>query len=261
VFRKAHVAAAVVVLTLLMPRQGTAQDPGETFPLDARIAMHAVQGLVELHVDAILRGLHALASNADVQSGEWSRLQAPLTWWGRTLPDAAAVFFAHPDGSYYTVAQGETGENLKSRPYFPVLMEGGDVQGSLVVSKSTGVKAAIIAAPIRREGAIVGALGVSVSVDRLSKLIADRLRLPSNVVFYALAGDGTIALHNDPSMIFAKAPELGDAALKAEVERMLGGDRGVSRYTFRGMHRIAVFEKSPSTGWVFAVAETRSTDR
>jgi len=261
VFRKAHVAAAVVALTLLLPRQGTAQDPGETFPLDARIALHAVQGLVELHFDSVLRGLRTLASNADVQSGEWSRLQEPLTWWGRTLPDAAAVFFAHPDGSYYTVAQGETGENLKSRSYFPVLMEGGDVQGSLVVSRSTGVKAAVIAAPIRREGAIVGAVGVSVSVEKLSKLIADRLRLPSNVVFYALAEDGTIAIHNDPSMIFAKALELGDEALHADIKRMLAEDHGVSRYTYRGMHKIAVFEKSASTGWVFAVAETRSTDR
>jgi len=256
-FKRMFVAMSAFTLVALCSTSLSAQHakPEESFNLQASVVVNAFQSVTEQHLESILNGLKILASTDDVGSAEWPRIQSPLTQFSQLVPSAAVVFFARPDGSYFTVDQGLTAENLKSRDYFPILMAGHDVGGRLVVSKSTGKKSIVIATPSRRNGQVVGALGVSVSVEKLSALINEHLKLPDDVVFYVLDGEGKTALHRDSALLFEFPSDMGSPTLAGAVQKMLAEPSGVVRYTFRGQDKVAVFSKSAATGWVFVLGK------
>ncbi len=241
------VIAFLVFLTPAAHAQETA------FSLDARVALRAIESLSVTRLDGTLAALKALAATRDAQSGNWNSIRPPLSRFSQSGEANAAVWFARPDGSYFTVQDGLTKLNIKDRDYFPALMAGRDVAGSLVTSKSTGKKSVIVATPVMRNGKIVGALGVSLSVEVLAAWIDEKLDLPRDVVFYALDAHGQTALHRDQALMFAYPSELGDASLKAAVHTMLTEPSGVVHYTFQGSPRTVVFRRSIATGWVFAL--------
>lgn len=233
-----------------------AEGAAGAFTLDARVALNAYQGMVEEHLAGALNGLKALAVTDDVKSAEWDRMKGPLAQLSGDLPAGSVTWFAKPDGSYHTVALGFTDKNLKDRDYFPVLMAGKDVNDALVLGKTTGIFNAIVATPVMKDGQIVGALGVSVPLEKLAKLVDDTLGLPKDVVFYAISDKGQTALHRDTSHLLEFPSDLGEPALKALVDKMLAQPEGVEEYDFKGAHKTAIFKKSKVTGWVFVLGIT-----
>ena len=137
-------------------------------------------------------------------------------------------------------------------------MQGRDVNGVLVVSRSTGIRSVVVATPIVKDGQVTGVLGASVSATKLAKLVNDEINPPDDVVFYALDTHGKTALHKDTSLIFQFPSDIGDASLKSAVQKMLSEPEGTVRYTFRGADRAVVFKTSNITGWVFALGITHA---
>jgi hypothetical protein len=243
-------------LLLLSPSRSFAGSADGAFKLDARIGLNAFQGVVEDHLAGALNGLKALAATQDVKSGDWERVKGPLGQLSGDLPSDAAMWFARPDGSYFTVAAGTIGETLKDRDYFPALMAGKDVNGSLVISKSTGERSVIVATPVVKDGQVIGALGATISVEKLAKLVNDTLRFPKDVIFYALDASGRTALHKDVTLMFQFPSDLGDESLKSAVRKMLAAPEGTDSYSFRGARRTVIFERSQVPDWVFVLGTT-----
>ena len=154
------------------------------------MGLNAYQALVEHQLAAMLDGLRTFAATDNAMSGDWDKIKGPLALFAKGAPNAAAVWFAKPDGSYFTVEAGLTDQNLKDRPYFPGLMAGQEVAGDLVVSKSTGKRSAIFAVPVRRDGQVIGALGASISMEKVAAAIDAVIGFPQTVVFYALDRKG-----------------------------------------------------------------------
>ncbi len=113
------------------------------------------------------------------------------------------------DGSYFTVDKGLTDSNLSDRKYFPTLMTGVTVVGPLVISKSTGKAVAITAAPIKKDGKVVGRLGASIYLDKVGERIGQELRLPEGMSFFAIDEHGRTALHSKDERIFQTPREKG----------------------------------------------------
>ena len=116
-------------------------------------------------------------------------------------------FFAYPDGSYYVVGMGLTDKNILDRQYFPVVMSGQNSHTELVVSRSTGEKVMVIAVPVKKGGEVVGLLGISIFLEDLSNIIADKIGLPNDMLFYAVKGADQVALHSDTALIMGERPE------------------------------------------------------
>lgn len=225
--------------------------------LDARLVLRGYEATVEEHLRGVLNGLKALAATEEAMSGDWEHLKGPLARYAESVKGTAAVWFAEPDGSYFTVEKGRTGKSLRDRAYFAGLMHGRDVEGSLIVSKSTGARAVIVATPVMKDGHVTGALGASLSAVKLARRVNEQIAFPDDVVFYALDDRGRTALHKDSSLIFEFPSDIGDESLKEAVHRMLSEPQGSVHYTFRGERRSVIFRKSGSTGWVFALGTTR----
>lgn len=243
----------MAIALLLLPAASQAENTSQTFPIDARVGLNGLEGLIEQQLNFTLASLKALAATEDATSGDWNRMRPPLEKLATGMPAQAAIWFARPDGAYFTVEKGLTDQNLKDRTYFPRLMGGEDIHGELVVSKSTGKKSAIVATPLTKDGRVIGALGMSVSDEALSAIVQDTLRLPGEIVFYALDQRGQTALHRDSKLMFEFPSEMGSPSLASAVKTMLTEPQGAIEYEFRGKKKLVIFKRSVSTGWVFAV--------
>jgi hypothetical protein len=219
---------------------------------ELRLLLNAFTALGEGQMEDVVRGLTIMAATAEAQSGKWEEMKGLLTEFSGSGIKAAAVWFARPDGSYYTAQMGLTGQNLKDRPYFARLMAGRIVAGDLVISKSTMKRTAIAAVPIRRGGRVIGALGASLSVEELSRALDRQMSLPKGMIFYALDSGGRTSLHRDLRLLFEYPSDVGSKSLSERVKEMLAKPEGIVHYDFRGKKTV-LYKKGPLTGWTFAV--------
>jgi hypothetical protein len=163
-----------------------------------------------------------------------------------------------PDGSYFTVEKGPTGESLRERGYFPDLLAGREVVGALVVSKSTGKRSVVVASPVLVDGKVSGAIGVSLDATRLSASLDQAIRFPPDVVFYTLDGQGQTALHRAGELIFVFPSDVGSPTLGDAVRTMLARPEGVVHYEYGGSEKTAVFVRSPLTGWTLVLGKAHA---
>ncbi|MGC2424919.1 MAG: cache domain-containing protein [Nitrospirota bacterium] len=219
---------------------------------DLRLILNGYTAYAEEHIGGTLRGLKLLSFTEEVKSGKWAEMKGLLARFDKSGINAAAVWYARPDGSYYTAGGGLAAHTLADRPYFPALMAGGDVVGYLVISKSTGARSFVIAVPVKNNGKVVGALGVSVSAEDMSKTIGEKLGLPENMLFYALDTKGQVSLHPSSDLLHVFPSDLGSPTLNNAIKKMLSEQEGEVSYEFRGKKNV-VYKRSGLTGWTYAI--------
>lgn len=127
---------------------------------DAQSLLSAFAAYTDLRLSSVQQNLEILASTTEVRSGKWEDMKGLLKGYEKS-DSGLIVWYLRPDGTYYTADKGLMKEKLSDRSYFPDLMAGRTVIGSLVISKSTGQRSAVIAIPIREGGKVVGAVGAS----------------------------------------------------------------------------------------------------
>ena len=223
-----------------------------------RILLNTFTALAEEQIRGVERSLKILSATEEAKSGDWNAMKGLLTELSSGGINAAAVWYARTDGSYYTVEKGLTDQNISDRPYFPRLLSGENIVGDLVISKSTGKRTAIIAVPIWKDGKVIGGLGVSISLDEVSRKLHKKMALPKEMVFYALDAKGQTSLHRESSLLFAFPSEMSSKTLRDAVHEMLSKQEGVVSYDFHG-GRTVVFKRSQLTGWVFAIGVAASS--
>jgi hypothetical protein len=114
------------------------------------------------------------------------------------------------------------------------------------------MRTAIVAVPIKKIGKIIGALGASLAVEDISRMLDEEMGLPENMFFYALDQKGQTSLHRMSALLFAYPSDMGSKSLTKTVGQMLAEPEGVVTYDFYG-ERTVVFKKFPLTGWVFVI--------
>lgn len=250
--------ATMILFFLVLPlpavsaeEMSPAQDQGVNIA-NLRLLLNSFAALGEGHIENVLSGLKIISVTEEVQSGEWENMRGVLAEFGRSRIKAAAAWFVRPDGSFYTVEKGLTDQNLRDREYFPRLMAGEEITGDLVISKTTGKRTAVVAVPIKKNGKIIGALGTSLAVADISRMLDEKMGLPENMIFYALDQKGQTSLHRISALLFGYPSDMGSKSLAKTVGEMLSKPEGTVTYDFYG-ERLVVFKKFPLTGWVFVI--------
>ena len=228
-----------------------ASDPSSV-PEDAQSLLSAFVSYTDLRMRSVQQSLELLASTGEVKSGKWENMRGLLELYQKT-DGRLAIWYVLPDGTYYTVDRGLMDVKLSDRDYFADLMAGKKITGSLVVSKSTGQRSAVTAVPIEEGGRVVGAVGVSLFLDRLAEDVGSALSLRPDAAFFALAPDGRTTLHAKKDRHFLDPRELGSETLKTAVNEMLSKDAGETTYFFDNVDKRVVFRTSPLTQWKFAL--------
>lgn len=247
----------LIFLVLAMPAMAAEKMP----PVQARrtadtaelrLFLNSFASLAEGHIDMVLHSLKVVSSTDEARSGQWEKMKGVLAEFKTDRIKASAVWFMLPDGSYYIAGRGLTDQNLSDRPYYPRLMAGGEITGDLVISRSTGKRSAVVAVPIKRDGKIIGALGTSLDLEEISRMLDKEMGLPETMFFYALDQRGQTSLHRTSALLLAYPSDMGSRSLTKTVGEMLARPEGMVTYDFYG-ERTVVYRKSPLTGWVFAI--------
>lgn len=241
----------LALLSLLGCADAVPTEP-QSIGVDGRVALASLMALSDGHLQQIVAQFEVLASTNEARSADWQEIRASLDVVARNnVP--ALMWFALPDGSYWSVPGGQAAGNLSDRKYWPRLAAGQTVIGDLVASKATGKSSAIVAAPVRNaDGAIVGFLGSSVYLDSLSLILKRELDLQPDQIFFSIDATPIGALQNDPAEVFLDPYALGEPELERAITEMLTRDEGVVRYRYRGKRRTVLYRKSAVSGWWYA---------
>lgn len=234
---------------IVVPGSGFAQPPVEA---DEQSLLSAFVSYTDLRMSGVQQSLEILASTAEARSGKWENMKALLSGYQRS-DGGLIVWFVRPDGTYYTVDKGLMDVKLSDRAYFPALMSGEKIMGSLVVSKSTGLRSAVIAVPMMKNGKVTGAIGASLFLDKLADQLGSALTLRPDAAFFSLAPNGQTTLHNKTDRHFLDPRELGSETLKKAANEMLSNPAGVTTYEFDNATKKAIYRTSPLTRWKFAI--------
>lgn len=217
----------------------------------AQQALNAMISYTDGMIKPVLLTYEVLLETSEVKSGEWEKISPLLAALEKNQPDAR-TWYALPNGSYYTVVDGLTSANLKSRPYFPDVIAGNVSVGYVVVSHSTGKNTGIVAVPVTDEGSTKGILGASLYLDTLSESL--REKIPQPFLFFAIDNEGKFAIHSEMGKISQgiSAYEM-NKPLKDAFDKIYAGKSGAFSYNDKGVYYNAVFQQSSLTGWHFAV--------
>jgi hypothetical protein len=226
--------------------------PAEKLTIDLHMGLKALQSLADSHLSSVMSALRAAAVTEDVRSGEWNRMQGLLREIMKGQIPSVVLFF-RPDGTYFSSESGLTGQNVSDRAYFALLKSGKEAFGELVVSRSTGKKAVVLAVPIMKKGKFVGAVGASVFLDQLSELLAKEIALPKEMYFFALNAEGKTALHSEIKWLLEEPARLRNESLATSVKDILIMKAGTTRYDFEGKKKAAAFIVSDFSGWHFVL--------
>lgn len=233
---------------------GAQRRPPPVFTVDGQVALRSFTALSDAHLRQLADLLHLLAATDDGRSARWDRIRGPLADVA-TMAVPAVLWFAQPNGAYWTVQQDRASGTLAGRAYFPEVLAGRTVIGDLVVSRSTHRNTAIVAVPVRgRDSAVVGVLGASVYLDSLGAIIRREMGgLDDRILFFAIDSTPIGALHSDPAMIFTEPMQLGDEEMRAAFSEMLSRVEGTVTYRFRGARRTLLYRRSQLSGWWHAL--------
>jgi len=246
--------SAVLATLCLSAASAAPPPPVHRVRVDAAVAVNAIMGLTDECLSDTARSLWLLSLTQEIKSGDWDRMKGLLGEFESRNVEAI-IWFARPDGSYYTLEKGLTDQNMKDRPYFIKGMAGQASLGDLVISRSTGKYVGVGATPVSRDGTVIGVLGASLYLDKLSERIARTLNLPSNVHFWA--SDPTakiVALNRRTERLFWDPTNLDSPTLTQAVADMLAQpERGTITYDFQGKRLTGVYRTSPLTGWHFVL--------
>jgi methyl-accepting chemotaxis protein len=251
----ALIAFASPMLATLPARAQAQTASTQMATVGAQVVLNAYQGLVEEHLSGVLHSIKLAAESSEAKSANWERTRPMLDRLDKDLETDASVWYAMPDGKYYsTNAEGLTEQNLGDRSYFPQLMAGKDVEGDLVVSKSTGHRSVIVATPVVVDGKVVAAIGVSLRLRLLSQFVEKNTQLPANMYFYSMNSDALISSHRNIDRMFKHPTDIGDESLGPIFTSALAKEKGQLGYNLHGKNISAIFQKSKALGWHFFIA-------
>lgn len=247
-FRKCFLKVAALLM-IVIPGPGFAQPFVEP---DAQSLLSAFVSYTDLRMSGVQQSLEILASTSEAKSGKWPNMKPLLSGYEKS-DGGLIAWFVRRDGSYYTVDKGRMDVKLSDRSYFPGLMAGRKVMGALVISKSTGRRSAVIAVPVKVGNQVIGAIGVSLFLEKLADQMDSVLAPRPDVSFFALAPDGLTTLHKTTNREFLDPRQLGSETLKKAANEMLTNPAGETSYEFDNATKRAIYRTSPLTQWKFAI--------
>ncbi len=248
---KRTIFATLLVLLMATTFAHASTDYSKTRPLESSL-VSAFMNLTDLHITSVVSDLDMLAQADQVISGDWKAMEPILAEYQDEHPYLIAVFIK-PDGGYWSAEKGRVDKNLSDRDYFKPLMGGEKIFAHPLVSRSTGRKAIFNASPVYNGGKVIGAVGVSIFLEDLSKILKKSMNLPDGMHFYALTHELNTVIHTMPEKIFKNPAKQNEPSMSAAMKIVQKEKNGGVTYKYKGVSRLGLFQLSPLTGWKYFI--------
>ena len=185
--------------------------------------------------------------------------QQKLTGIQRRSPFYENVFLADENGKLFLDSIGgkSVGIDLMSidgfRPNVEHARQGQVWVGEVMKSPATGRPVALVTAPIRVEGRLVGILGTPLELSDFSDTFVKDHRIGKSGYLYMFDSSGILLAHPDPTKIMTTNIAKTDFG-----SEMLNRNSGSLQYEYEGTARTAYFQRSQKKAWtIVAMASTK----
>lgn len=165
---------------------------------------------------------------------------------------------ADANGNYWNTV-GDIVGSIKDREHFKAVMKGETLVSNALVSRTTGNRAAVIAAPIRgNNGEIIGCMSGSINLIKLSRIIEKLEYNYSESYSYITDKNGLILAHPNIDYIMkenitVESDVIGESIIKVSSD-ILKNRSGIVSYSFNGIESINFFRRIPNTdGWKLVI--------
>ena len=255
------VTLPIAILTLLAYRNaGAALTAASAARLQDRAADTAFGVDRQLQSELLLVG--ALARNDTIHegvSGASAQVLAALT---EELKDNIFALGDRYAGIFVTDANGRAiagvssagdtnayaGLNVADRSYFSAcLRQGEPCLSDAVLSKTTGEPIMVAAAPLKREGRVVGIVALTVRLKSISDSLVTQ-RIGETGYAYVVTREGVAVAHPKPENIM-KLNVATLPGMETTAKRMANGETGLAHYDYLGTSKTAGFAPVKTSGW------------
>ena len=126
--------------------------------------------------------------------------------------------------------------SIADRVYFKEALQGKLNISDVIVSKATKKPVAMVSAPLKEGGKVVGVLSGAINLVNFEKTFLDPVKIGKTGYIYMVAGDGMMLAHPDKSLIFKMNLKDTDYG-----QKLLAEKSGTVNYIFQGDPKIATF--------------------
>ncbi len=212
--------------------------------------------LTESRVETQQKVLDMIAGMADIQSMDWE-FQQPVLQKQLKNTNFLALGIVYTDGkAYYT--DGTTAQ-LGDRDYVKKAFEGKTNVSELIISRVTNEPVLMYAAPIKKDGKVVGVLIGRRDGNALSN-VTNSINYGENGYAYMINDKGIVIGHPDKQKVlneFNPIKEVeSDSSLQSLASlftKILKEQRGISTYHFEGNDLYAAYEPIKGTNWILVI--------
>ena len=159
--------------------------------------------------------------------------------------EAATLYDA--GGNCITNNKGPTNISIKDRAYFQKTMTGQVSISEPVLSRTIQQPVSVIAAPIKRNGKILGALIVGLDLSKFSGSMIAPIKIGQEGYVYLVDGKGKVISHPEEKHIMKL-----DTGQYDWGREMLSKGSGTLSYTFEGHDKLVVFNRLKIADWIIA---------
>lgn len=140
----------------------------------------------------------------------------------------------------------------RDRYYYQQIKQTGEtVFSSVLVGRSTGAPAIVIAEPIKDDyGQLAGILIANVNLHKIIDRI-NQIKIGQTGYAYMVTHDGRILLHPDRRLVERSE----DVSHLAPVKALMNKQAGVAEYEFNNQKKFAAYSFIPQTGWGLVVQQ------
>jgi len=166
------------------------------------------------------------------------------------------IFLADTKGKVF--ADGVNGKykgiDLSDRDYVKAALTGKVNAGSVVKSKGSGLPVLTFAAPVYSPSKeLVGVVGTAPKITFLTNKI-DAVKLGKTGFAFVVNKEGAVLAHPQKDLVLSFNMREQEG-MKELVGKMLAGQTGSERYTFKGIKKVAGYAPATSANWFVGVGQ------
>ncbi|MBM7623340.1 methyl-accepting chemotaxis protein [Sporohalobacter salinus] len=199
-------------------------------------------------MEAVMRSLVDTKNVKNMESNDY--LDSLLKGIAEEYPVISQLYIMDRNGRQIYKTSGSLG-NRADREYFQKAIQGKTYFSKAIISRSQGTPIIVLAIPIKKNGEIVGVMGANLDLTYLNRL-ASKTKPGKTGYGYIVDRDGRLIGHPDSQLVNNRY----DASNLLPVKKVMQGQSGTDRYTFKGEKKLASYTPIEETGWGVVVQLT-----
>ncbi|HBW34326.1 MAG TPA: GGDEF domain-containing protein [Desulfosporosinus sp.] len=209
---------------------------------------------VGLWLSAHKTEIEIMANTPIVENGDQEAIVSYLKKEVLRNNDFEDIFFADSQGDFF-LSSG-LGGNIVDREYFQkVITTGNTVISDPLISRGSGNHTIMVAAPIIIKGKIVGLLGGTVKLTKLSQLLTSK-KVGEIGEAFIVRQDGLTIAHPNQELIMnynVLTENNISQSYQAAIHKMVREEAGLTKYTNQNENKYLAFTPVPGVKWSLGV--------